>query len=364
MTPQPTPAQLGRWLPRGRIKLVLFGIAAVVAAVVYVSAKNRETPSLPVTTDATADRAPPPASLTNGTPTYTKLLQTKPEAPQDLSGWQQQMSALQQQLEEERQARLQLERDLQAKPGPVQATGPTPEDPERARRRQEAREAAKARAAEELAARKSGGIVNKPETAKPLAGTVLPPLSPYQLGAGSLISCTLKAAVNSERQTVVTATVSSPVYDTITGEHLVIPQGSKLIGSPRGVLFGEGTIDVSWEHLEYPDGSRVLLGGQPGGDRTGAGGLAGEIDHKWPKLVAAIAVKSGLNASMAAASTVSGTGVENRAGSVAAQSALQDSSQQVSQSMNVNPTIRVKPGATCSLMLKEALDLTPVVRAL
>src|SRR3546814_7616221 len=56
------------------------------------------------------------------------------------------------------------------------------------------------------------------------------PRSPYQLMAGTVIPAALLTAVNSDLPGQVIATVTEQVYDSVTGRHLLIPQGSRLIG--------------------------------------------------------------------------------------------------------------------------------------
>jgi type IV secretion system protein TrbI len=72
-----------------------------------------------------------------------------------------------------------------------------------------------------------GGKVDK-ETINPHALTIQP--SPYTLLAGSIISASLITGVSSDLPGQVVAQVSENAYNTVTGEHLLIPQGTRLIG--------------------------------------------------------------------------------------------------------------------------------------
>ncbi|KCZ55859.1 TrbI/VirB10 family protein, partial [Hyphomonas chukchiensis] len=56
------------------------------------------------------------------------------------------------------------------------------------------------------------------------------PVSPYQLMAGTIIPATLLTVVNSDLPGQVIVQVTSPVYDTVTGETVLVPQGARLIG--------------------------------------------------------------------------------------------------------------------------------------
>src|SRR3546814_18271021 len=57
------------------------------------------------------------------------------------------------------------------------------------------------------------------------------PASPWTLHAGSIIAASLITGLNSDLPGLVTAQVTQNVYDSVTGRSLLIPQGSRLIGS-------------------------------------------------------------------------------------------------------------------------------------
>ena len=56
------------------------------------------------------------------------------------------------------------------------------------------------------------------------------PRSPYQVMAGNLIPAALVTGLNSDLPGQVIGQVTENVFDTVTGNHLLIPQGSRLMG--------------------------------------------------------------------------------------------------------------------------------------
>jgi type IV secretory pathway VirB10-like protein len=62
-------------------------------------------------------------------------------------------------------------------------------------------------------------------------GQLQSPKSPYQVMAGTLIAASLVTGLNSDLPGHVIGQVTENVYDTVSGRHLLIPQGAKLIGS-------------------------------------------------------------------------------------------------------------------------------------
>ncbi len=64
-----------------------------------------------------------------------------------------------------------------------------------------------------------------------LPTTLTPPRSPFELQAGTVIPAALLTELNSDLPGRVIAQVTAPVYDSVSGEHLLIPQGARLIGT-------------------------------------------------------------------------------------------------------------------------------------
>ena len=96
--------------------------------------------------------------------------------------------------------------------------------------------------------------------------------SEYTLQSGSVIQATLLTGINSDMgNTSVIAQVSQNVYDTDTGTHLLIPQGSRLVGKVGSV--GGNRIGVTFERLIFPDGSDVDLPNIGVIDGTGIPGM-------------------------------------------------------------------------------------------
>ncbi|GAA0195628.1 hypothetical protein GCM10009081_08040 [Brevundimonas nasdae] len=60
------------------------------------------------------------------------------------------------------------------------------------------------------------------------------PLSPFELKAGAMVLAALLTAVDTARSGPVIATMTQNVQDSVSGRHLLIPQGSRLIGTSEG----------------------------------------------------------------------------------------------------------------------------------
>ena len=92
--------------------------------------------------------------------------------------------------------------------------------------------------------------------------------------AGTIIPATLLTGVNSDLPGQVIAQVTSPVYDTVTGESVLVPQGARLIGRYDSVIaFGQSRALLVWSRIVMPDGSSIRIDNLAGVDARGYAGL-------------------------------------------------------------------------------------------
>ena len=143
-----------------------------------------------------------------------------------------------------------------------------------------------------------------------------PALSKYEIKAGWDIPATLESGVNTDLPGEVKAVVRENVYDTATGQYLLIPQGSRLIGQyDNRVSYGQSRAIVIWSRLIFPDGSSVDLDGMLGHDASGAGGFHDQVDNHYLRLVSTALLLSAFTAGieMSQPQTTSASGILSRA---------------------------------------------------
>lgn len=101
------------------------------------------------------------------------------------------------------------------------------------------------------------------------------------LQAGTVIPATLLTPIISDNMTTtIIAVVRQDVYDSVTGENLLIPAGSKLIGDPM-TMAGK-RIDISFNRIIFPNGHSVDLPDYRAIDGLGYSGLRDKYDtHSW-----------------------------------------------------------------------------------
>lgn len=187
------------------------------------------------------------------------------------------------------------------------------------------------------------GAADRTSDINPQALVALP--SPYTLMAGSVISASLITGLNSDLPGLVTAQVTENAYDSVTGRILLVPQGSRLVGSYDSVVaFGQKRALVVWQRIILPDGASVRIDNVPATDTAGYAGLSDKVDvHTW-QLLKGVAL-----------STLLGVGTQLSFGSdesdlvraireSAQQSGSRAGDQLVTRNLNIQPTIRVRPG--------------------
>ena len=186
------------------------------------------------------------------------------------------------------------------------------------------------------------------------------PVSPYQVMAGAVIPASLITGLNSDLPGQVIAQVTENVYDTATGQHLLIPQGSRLIGWYDSVIaYGQSRALMVWNRVIMPDGSSIIIENLPGVDLAGYAGVEGRVDnHTWRLFQAAIL------------SSVLSVGAELGRDSNDDEilQALRDGGQRtlnqagqriVNRQLNVQPTITVRPGWRLRVIVNKDLVLQP-----
>lgn len=190
-----------------------------------------------------------------------------------------------------------------------------------------------------------------------------PPVSPYQVMAGTIIPAALVTGINSDLPGQVIASVTEAVYDTATGRYLLIPQGSRLIGRyDSQVAFGQRRVLLVWTRLILPDTSSIALDRLPGIDPAGYAGLEDGVDWHWDRILAGAALSTllGVGAELAAPqNSTNGSPVI-----VAARQGAQDTVNQVGQeitkrNMNIQPTLTIRPGFPMRVMVNKDLVLRP-----
>jgi len=189
---------------------------------------------------------------------------------------------------------------------------------------------------------------------------VQPAASKYILQAGAVIPAALITGLRSDLPGQVTAQVTEDVYDSPTGKILLIPQGARLVGQyDAQIAFGQTRALLVWNRLIMPNGRSIVLERQPGADTEGYAGLEDEVDNHWGMLFKAAILSTLLSVGSEAGTSNSENNLAQAIRQGASQSFSQVGEQVVGRSLNIQPTITIRPGFPVRVMVTHDLVLEP-----
>jgi type IV secretion system protein TrbI len=191
------------------------------------------------------------------------------------------------------------------------------------------------------------------------------PISRYEIKAGTIIPATMISGVNSDLPGQLLAQVRENIFDSASGRYILIPQGSKLIGTyDNAITSGQERVLVAWTRIIYPDGSSLDLGKMPGADAAGFAGLKDRVDnHFWKAFGNAL-----LMSVFSAGVQVSQGGQNNGGGGLTAQQTIaaglgqqlgQLGQEMARRNVQVQPTIEIRQGLTFTVMVTKDAVISP-----
>lgn len=184
------------------------------------------------------------------------------------------------------------------------------------------------------------------------------PLSPFEVKTGTVIPGVLVSELNSDLPGEIIAQVSQNVYDTAGGNHLLIPQGTKLFGHyDSQVTFGQDRVQVSWQRLIYPNADTLELAGMAGHDQGGNAGFGDIVDQHlgrifgWGLLTSVLSAGYQLSQPQQAQSLVPSN--QQVAAAAVGQQMAQLGAGIAARNMQVQPTIRIRKGYRLNVMVNK-----------
>ncbi len=191
------------------------------------------------------------------------------------------------------------------------------------------------------------------------------PLSPYEVKAGTVIPAIMVGGVSSDLPGQLIGQVAENVYDTATGRYILIPQGSKLVGTyDNAVTTGQSRVLVAWTRIIYPDASSIDLGKMPGADQSGFAGFKDRVDNHFWEMFGSALLMSVFSAGVQVAQ---GGGDSGEDGQSAQQTIAAGLGQQLGQfgqelarrNARIQPTLEIRPGYRFTVMVTKDMVVRP-----
>jgi type IV secretion system protein VirB10 len=204
------------------------------------------------------------------------------------------------------------------------------------------------------------------ERGEVVASRVRPPLSRFEIKAGSVIPAILVAGINSDLPGQTIAQVRENVFDTETGASLLVPQGTRVVGLyDSRVAYGQERVLVNWKRFVFPNGASLSLkDGMPGADTAGYAGFTDQVDNHlmalFGRAILLSAITAGVELSqrgIEGSSTGTGLSAADVASASLGQNLGQVATEVVRRGLNRQPTLVVRPGYRFNIMVTQDLVL-------
>ncbi|ACS79751.1 TrbI/VirB10 family protein [Maridesulfovibrio salexigens] len=182
----------------------------------------------------------------------------------------------------------------------------------------------------------------------------------FELKTGSVIAGIMITGINSDLPGQIIGQVSQNIYDTATGQYMLIPQGARMIGVyDSRVAAGQTRVLVAWNRIIFPDGSSITLGIMPGTDVGGYAGYSGDVDNHYLRIFGSSAIMSLISGGMAFAmdsfnkgsSSSDNPSLQDELGSALSSQLGQSTLSLLQNNMAIKPAISTAPGKRFNMVV-------------
>jgi len=184
-------------------------------------------------------------------------------------------------------------------------------------------------------------------------------ISPYEIKTGTVIPGVLITGINSELPGEINAQVSESVYDTATGNYLLIPQGTKIIGTYNSdVAYGQSRVFVGWTRLVFPDGKTISLGAMTGADQAGYSGFSDDVDNHYMRIFGSALLISLIGGELSFSNGSISVNQQSSSG-LGGSTISQVGNTMLEKNLAVAPTLTIRPGYRFNIMVSKDLVIEP-----
>jgi type IV secretion system protein VirB10 len=189
------------------------------------------------------------------------------------------------------------------------------------------------------------------------------PPDAFIVRTGSVIPATLISGINSDLPGQIVGQVAQDVYDTPTGRHLLIPQGSRLVGEySSDVQYGQSRVFAAWQRIIFPDGKALDIGSMPGSTGAGYAGLRDRVNNHYARIFGSAIMMSAILAGVEMTQNQQGYaegGNQQRMADALSEALGQQlggtMEEMLSRNMSIAPTLEIRPGYRLNVMLVKDL---------
>ncbi|MFN7096153.1 MAG: TrbI/VirB10 family protein [Gammaproteobacteria bacterium] len=197
-----------------------------------------------------------------------------------------------------------------------------------------------------------------------LSSQVRNPKSLFEVKAGTIIPGIMISGVNSDLPGQIIGQVRSNVYDTVSGQYVLIPQGTRIIGLyDSQIAYGQERILIAWKRIIFPNGQSLDLQGMPGVDLSGYAGFKDQVNNHYAKMFGSVLLLSVLDAG--AQLSQPQQQFDNNNGQMSVNQTIAQSlgtnlantgDELLQKDIDIQPTLQIRPGYEFNIMVTK--DLT------
>ena len=184
---------------------------------------------------------------------------------------------------------------------------------------------------------------------------------------GTFIRCVLQTRIVTDIQGFTSCVVTEPVYS-FNGKRLLLPKGSKVLGSYEGIPTGD-RVAVIWDRIVTPNGIDVNMS-SPGVDNLGGAGHPGYYNAHWPSRIGAALLISLLSDAFKYEAAEHGPRQTTISNGVVTQTPFESNTAQTLQNLanqavqraaNRPATVTINQGTVVSIYVAKDVDFSGVV---
>jgi len=184
---------------------------------------------------------------------------------------------------------------------------------------------------------------------------------------GAVLPAVLQTGLNTDLPGYATARITENVYDSVTGKHLLVPQGAKLFGIYNSEqAFEQERVYLVWSRLILPDGSWILLDDMPMTDQEGYSGVKDIVDNHWGSLLLGAVLTTVFDTAqdilpeLVEDDSNSGNQVDISPGIQSGSTNMADVFRDYAERhMDKQPTLIIRPGFRINVMVHKDIRLKP-----
>ena len=186
---------------------------------------------------------------------------------------------------------------------------------------------------------------------------------------GTLIRCVLETRLITDVPGFTSCIVTEPVYS-INGRRLLLPKGSKVLGTYGSEAIGGDRVAVVWDRITTPNGLNINMS-SPGVDNLGSAGHPGHYDAHWPQRISSALLISLISDAFKYAGAkhgpqqvdiASGTVVQSPYESNTARTLERVANMALDQSASRLPTVTINQGEVVNVYVAQDVDFSSVLR--